>query len=471
MKDVLTPARGAILTALLVGASLTADAQLRPALEVGEQATRAAEQAQARINQLDDERSDLVREFRTIVQRKDAAQLFARQQEKVVESQTREIESLTDQLGRIDEITAVMIPMMLDMIDDLEAFIAADLPFRIEERSERIENLKEVMTRADVVPAEQYRLIIDAYQRELEVGNTIDTWTEEVEIDGRLTDVDVFRYGRVSLVYLSPNSRNAARWDRGTRSWVPLEAQYRGDIRTAIRYAKELIQPVILSAPVQPLTAPRGQPSAPAEALPPEVEEYRSVLLQTDNLGIFADQQELILKSQENEIAALTEQLETAGSRSLEMLPVLIEMVDDLEAFVEADLPFKIEDRRERIASLETAVDRGDLAIGEKYRLIMEAYKDEMAQGSVQETWSDEIDINGQPTEVKLYRYGRVAMVYLSLDRSQAARFDRETRAWVPVSTTMRNDIIKAVKIADGVAQQTVLYAPVTKYSVSSPAQ
>lgn len=468
IKNVLTPARGAIVAALLVGVGMTtAEAQLRTALDVGEQATKAAEQSQERINQLDDERSDLVREFRTIVQRKDAAVLYARQQEKVVESQARELESLASQLERVDEITAVMVPMMLDMIEDLGAFVEADLPFQREERLERIENLRKVMTRADVVPAEQYRLIIDAYQAELESGNTIDTWTEEVEVNGKMTDVDMFRYGRISLVYLTPNGRTAARWDRDANSWVELGSADRDDIRQAIRVAKELSQPTILSGPVSPLTV-TAPPAPEAPTYTPEVQEYYDVVAQIENLGIFADQQELILKSQENEIASLQEQLETAADRALEMGPVLVTMVDDLEAWIEADLPFRLDQRRERIEELRTVLDRGDIAISEKYRLIMAAYKDEMAEGSVQELWSDELDLGSGPTEVTLYRYGRVAMVYVSLDRSNAARWDRETRTWQPVSGTMRNDIIKAVKIAEGRAQQTVLYAPVTKFSVNS---
>ena len=200
MKNVLTPARGAILGALIVGAGMPAEAQLRSALDVGERATKSASQAQARINQLDDERSDLVREFRTLVQQKDAAELFVRQQQQVVASQSRELASLEEQLGRIDEITSVMVPMMLDMIDDLEAFIEADLPFEIDERRERVTGLRTVLERADVVPAEQYRLIIDTYQRELDYGNTVQTWSATVDIDGKPTDVDMFRYGRTAMV-------------------------------------------------------------------------------------------------------------------------------------------------------------------------------------------------------------------------------------------------------------------------------
>jgi hypothetical protein len=470
MKNVLTPARGAILAALFVGAGMTADAQLRSALDVGERATRSASQAQARINQLDDERSDLVREFRTLVQRKDAAQLFVRQQEQVVASQTRELESLEVQLGRVDEITSVMIPMMLDMIDDLEAFIEADLPFELESRRARIASLREVMKRADVVPAEQYRLIIDAYQAELEVGNTVNTWTDEVSIQDRPTDVHMFRYGRVALVYLTRDDRKAARWDRASRSWVDLDSSYNENIRVAIKAAKELIQPEILFGPISPLATSAPPAVAPA-VLQPEVDAYRSVLSQTENLGVFANQQEQILISQENEIALLEERIATAEERNLEVRPLLEQMFVDLKDFVAADLPFKTEERADRIAALEASLNDGELSAGELTSLILAAYKIELDEGSVQEVWNEQIDIDGSGTlqEVRLYRYGRAAMVYVSLDRSKAGRFDRQTRQWVPVGAAMRNDIIKATKIADGIAQRSILFAPVSKFSAESP--
>ena len=464
MKNVLTPARSALMVALLVGAGITAEAQLRPALDAGEQATRRAEQAQARINQLDDERSDLVRDFRSLIERKDAAEVNALRLQRGVESQGREIESLIDQLARVDEITTVMVPMMLDMIEDLDQFIDADLPFKLAERKARVEKLRVVMTRDDVVPAEQYRQIIDAYQAELEAGSTISTWSEAVEINGLPTDVNMFQYGRVALVYLSPDKRHAARWDRDTRSWVELGGEYRDDITLAIRVADELTQPTVLAGPIQKLSI-----SAPAPAPSPQFEglagQYQSTLQVIDNLGIFAQQQERIIQNQENTIASLEEQIAGAPGRSNEMLGIMETMINDLETFVNADLPFHIEDRKQRIDDLRAALARADLPIGEQYRLIIEAYQEEMSYGREQETWDAELDLASGPTQVKMYRYGRTAFVYLSLDRSEAARWNRDTRDWEPVSGSMRADIIKATKIADGVAQQSVVFAPLTKFS------
>ncbi|MEM7768403.1 MAG: DUF3450 domain-containing protein [Pseudomonadota bacterium] len=251
MKISLTPARGAIAAALVMAAVVPAEAQLRQALETGEQATRQAEQIQTQINQLDDERSDMVREYRTILQRRDAAELFARQQEKVVESQEREIVSLTDQLSRVDEITAETVPMMLDMITDLKAFVAADLPFKQAERQIRLDGLDAAMEDPQVSTAERYRLIIQAYQNEMEYGRTIDTWSEDVQVGDATKTVDFFQYGRVALVWIDTNDREGQFYNRVSGQWEPLPGGMVGDVREAIRVASGKKQQEVLFGPVQ----------------------------------------------------------------------------------------------------------------------------------------------------------------------------------------------------------------------------
>lgn len=250
MKKLLSPARSVLAAVLIAGLAVPAQAQLRDALNTGEQATRRAAQVQEQINQLDDDRSDMVREFRTLLQRRDAAELFARQQELVVSSQREEIASLTEQLGSIDDITAQTVPMLLSMIEDLKLFVSADLPFKMEERRARLEALDAVMASPNVTASEQYRLIMEAYSAEMEYGSTIDTWQEEIELGGNPTMVNMFLYGRVALVYVAPNGR-AARYDRATGEWVSLPNSYTPDIQQAIRVAEGKAQQVVLFAPVQ----------------------------------------------------------------------------------------------------------------------------------------------------------------------------------------------------------------------------
>ncbi|KCZ94504.1 DUF3450 domain-containing protein [Hyphomonas johnsonii] len=250
MMKFLSPARGIVAVTLIAGLAIPAQAQLREALNTGEQATRRAEQVQEQINQLDDDRTDMVREYRTLLQRRDAAELYAKQQALVVQSQREEIESLTNQLGSIDDITAQTVPMLLSMVDDLKTFVEADLPFKKTEREARIDGLVGIMQQPDVTAAEQYRLIMDAYQAEMEYGRTISTWQEEIDIDGKPTTVDMFLYGRVALVYLTPNGK-ASRYNRTTGQWESLSGKFVPDIAKAIKVAQGKAQQDVLFAPVQ----------------------------------------------------------------------------------------------------------------------------------------------------------------------------------------------------------------------------
>jgi len=250
MKKILSPARSLIAAALIAGLAIPAHAQLREALSVGEAATRKAEQVQDQINQLDDDRSDMVREYHTLLQRRDAAELFAKQQELVVQSQREEIASLTEQLGSIDDITAQTVAMLLSMVEDLKMFVAADLPFKKDIRDARLQSLDAIMKAPNVPASEQYRLIMEAYSAEMEYGRTVSTWQETMTIDGNPTNVDMYLYGRVAFVYLTPNGK-AARYDRASGEWQPLPGSYVPEIQQAIRVAQGKAQQVVLFAPVQ----------------------------------------------------------------------------------------------------------------------------------------------------------------------------------------------------------------------------
>ena len=140
--------------------------------------------------------------------------------------------------------------MLLSMVEDLQNFVAADLPFKKTEREARLDGLVGIMQQPDVTAAEQYRLIMDAYQAEMEYGRTISTWQEEIDLDGKPTTVDMFLYGRVALVYLTPNGK-ASRYNRTTGAWEPLSGKYVPDIAKSVRVAQGKAQQDVLFAPVQ----------------------------------------------------------------------------------------------------------------------------------------------------------------------------------------------------------------------------
>jgi hypothetical protein len=136
------------------------------------------------------------------------------------------------------------------MIDAIEKFVGLDMPFLLEERMKRVEDLRKLMARSDVTTAERFRQIMEAYQIESEYGRTIEAYRSIVKLDGGESTVDFLRFGRIALVYQTLDGSEAAVWDRNEKTWKPLEASDRSAIRDALRIARKQAAPDLIRLPL-----------------------------------------------------------------------------------------------------------------------------------------------------------------------------------------------------------------------------
>ena len=141
-------------------------------------------------------------------------------------------------------------PLMLRMIDALEATVELDLPFLIDERTERVANLRRLMTRAAVSSAEKYRLIMEAYQTENEYGRTIEAYRSTLKRGDRDVKVDFLRFGRIALVYQTLDGMESGVWNQQKKTWDPLDASYRTAIRQGLRIARKQAAPDLIRLPL-----------------------------------------------------------------------------------------------------------------------------------------------------------------------------------------------------------------------------
>ena len=84
--------------------------------------------------------------------------------------------------------------------------------------------------------------------------------------------------------------------------------------------------------------------------------------------------------------------------------------------FVDLDVPFLLEERKERVAKLNELMERDDVTVAEKFRKVTEAYQIEMDYGSTIEPYKDTVNIDGGTREVDFLRVGRVSLIYQSQD-------------------------------------------------------
>jgi hypothetical protein len=189
------------------------------------------------------------------------AQLTRRQVELEADlrRQVETLETLRQQLGRVPP-DADLDAFLQQLVEALDAFVRADLPFQRDARLQRITQLARLLEQPEARPAEQLRQILHAYQQELDYGRTIEAYEGQL-IDqpdqpepsdaGERPWVTYLRYGRVALVYQYLDGARGAWWDRAAGRWQPLAPAQNREVRRAIRIARQQLPPDWVLAPLR----------------------------------------------------------------------------------------------------------------------------------------------------------------------------------------------------------------------------
>ena len=228
-----------------IGAQSLADV-----LDTRSATTAAGASSQVKIDQLSEDTRELLSEFKTVMKIVDGLRVYNQQQRRLIKNQEREIVELDDSINNATVIQRQIGPLIERMITGLEEFIELDSPFLIKERRERVQFLKETLDRADVSVAEKFSQLLQAYQVENTYGTTIEDYTDVIELDGRPRQVDMLKWGRVALVFQTPDGDTTGVWDNNARQWVILPNEYRTGVRDALRIARKTQTADLVHLPV-----------------------------------------------------------------------------------------------------------------------------------------------------------------------------------------------------------------------------
>jgi hypothetical protein len=111
---------------------------------------------------------------------------------------------------------------------------------------------------------------------------------------------------------------------------------------------------------------------------------------------------------------------------------------------------------------LRNNVDRSDLAVSEKFRQVLEAYKIENEYGRKIDAYKGTVNIDGSDREVNFYRVGRVALLYQTTDTEISGAWDQASGQFVQLGKSeYRSAIMKGLKIARKEATIGILKLPI----------
>ena len=218
-------------------------------LQADQRRLNLAQQSQERINAVVQGTRSLEDQYRAINKEIDGLKVYNRLMRAQVEGQTATLEDIGLSMDQVDVINRQIFPLMERMIDGLDQSIKLDVPFLMDERTGRINNLKDIMSRSDVSVAEKFRKVMEAYQIENDYGSTIEDYKQSLTIDGATRSFNMLRIGRIGLYFQSDDTKITGRWDNDARDWVE-DNSARNEVRKGLRVARQLVAPELIIVPV-----------------------------------------------------------------------------------------------------------------------------------------------------------------------------------------------------------------------------
>ena len=243
-------------------------------------------------------------------------------------------------------------------------------------------------------------------------------------------------------------------------------------------------------------------PAIAQDAPAPSVDEYRLVLQEIADRRTNLAQREFYIQQQDEQIASLSARIEAASesSASEELLPIVQEMVSEMEKLMVSDLPFRVERRFALLDDLRADLQADGVSIYDVYRRAMEIYGQEANYGlqvssytglnpiterqgrrfqaCLENVESPTCDLNNEQVNAldsgaeiedlqeQLYdgnyiHFGRLALLYLERDSSEGYRYNSASGSWDPLSNSELLGLRQNVRIARGESAIGTMTAPI----------
>ena len=191
------------------------------------------------------------------------------------------------------------------------------------------------------------------------------------------------------------------------------------------------------------------------------LEEYRSLRESSEYQADYARELQQLDEAQRAQIESLNRQIAQARITRQRILPLMRSMAEALEQFVVLDLPFHREERLASVVQLRQRLDRPDISVAARFRLLLEAYQLEQDYSATVEAWRGPLMLEGENLSVEYLRLGRTALYYQTLDRSSSGYWDAAARAWLPLASEHNRALARAMRVARRETAPQLMQLPV----------
>lgn len=187
------------------------------------------------------------------------------------------------------------------------------------------------------------------------------------------------------------------------------------------------------------------------------LQDLRITEAEVEQLQVYNRQLREIITNQNNQVVSLNKQINDIEATQQGIMPLMERMLNGLEQFIGLDIPFLLNERENRIATLRSLLLAADVTVSEKFRRVLEAYQIELEYGRTIEAYRGENELGDT---VDYLRIGRTSLMSVSLDGSYAQSWDKQSKSWVDLDDQYIRSINKGVSIARKQAAPSLLGLP-----------
>jgi hypothetical protein len=189
--------------------------------------------------------------------------------------------------------------------------------------------------------------------------------------------------------------------------------------------------------------------------------EYRLVLQQIDRLIAYNDYVERLITDQEEQIVDINRQLQEFALIERGIVPLMLESIETLDRFIDLDVPFLLEERKDRVNRLRVIMNESDITVSEKFRQIMDAYQIETSLGSDIEAYTGFLEIDGENRQVDFLRIGRTSLTYQTPDQNETGFWNKQTQQWEDLPRKYTDYVKEGLRIAKKQITPDLIQLPV----------
>ena len=188
-------------------------------------------------------------------------------------------------------------------------------------------------------------------------------------------------------------------------------------------------------------------------------EHHTNAETQPQSSAVYAKHLQQMISEQNNTIAVYKKQLDKPKITDSDLSVLAEQLIAELQAWIELDLPFLPSERSRRMEGLRNMMASIDLDVTEKIRRILEAYRIEAEYGFSYESYRGKL--SEEDVVVDFMHVGRNILVYKSLDGRQVGAWNRHTADWHSLNDRYRYPIEQAFNVAHKGVAPGILLLPV----------